>query len=220
MATEEGSGGGGAGAGEKKSSQAPAKPGAGGAGKFLAGLPWRGNFSSGSGSGSSNLGGFRVYVCEHSTDPPEGQVIKTDSTNILIRHLQLNKQRSEGKDADSRTPGENNRGKRKKGRTQCRELPLCAGSGEGCQWQALPLPVQCEESVTQTRDLLVTGDLLPEVWMSTIQQRGLTWVLPLDHQPVKKFLAFHSTHCNHLQWRGYVHFYDKVVYRPKGKRMN
>ncbi|XP_066339948.1 protein LOWER TEMPERATURE 1-like isoform X2 [Miscanthus floridulus] len=112
MATEEGSGGGGAGAGEKKSSQAPAKPGAGGAGKFLAGLPWRGNFSSGSGSGSSNLGGFRVYVCEHSTDPPEGQVIKTDSTNILIRHLQLNKQRSEGKDADSRTPGENNRGKR------------------------------------------------------------------------------------------------------------
>ena len=60
MATEEGSGGGGgggggAGAGEKKSSQAPAKPGAGGAGKFLAGLPSRGNFSSGSGSVSSNL---------------------------------------------------------------------------------------------------------------------------------------------------------------------
>ncbi|CAD6253939.1 unnamed protein product [Miscanthus lutarioriparius] len=139
MATEEGSGGGGggggggAGAGEKKSSQAPAKPGAGGAGKFLAGLPSLGNFSSG--SSSSNLvqtltlktpllyictffarwrgeGGFRVYVCEHSTDPPEGQVIKTDSTNILIRHLQLNKQKSEGKDADSRTPGENNRGKR------------------------------------------------------------------------------------------------------------
>lgn len=54
MATEEGSGGGG-GAGEKKSSQAPAKPGAGGAGKFLAGLPSRGNFSAGSGSGSSNL---------------------------------------------------------------------------------------------------------------------------------------------------------------------
>jgi hypothetical protein len=53
MATEEGSGGGGAGAGEKKSSQVPAKPGAGGAGKFLAGLPSRGNFSSG--SGSSNL---------------------------------------------------------------------------------------------------------------------------------------------------------------------
>ena len=38
-----------------------------------------------------------------------------------------------------------------KGRTQCRELPLCAGSGEGCQWQALPSPVQCEETATRTR---------------------------------------------------------------------
>ena len=41
--------------------------------------------------------------------------------------------------------------------TQCRELPLCAGSGEGCQWQALPSHVQCEETATQTRDLPVTG---------------------------------------------------------------
>ena len=44
-----------------------------------------------------------------------------------------------------------------KGRTQCRELPLYAGSEEGCQWQALPSPVQCEETATQTRDLPVTG---------------------------------------------------------------
>ena len=44
-----------------------------------------------------------------------------------------------------------------KGRTQCRELPLCAGSGEGCQWQALPSPVQCEETATRTWDLPVTG---------------------------------------------------------------
>ena len=43
------------------------------------------------------------------------------------------------------------------GRTQCRELPLCAGSGEGCQWQALPSPVQCEEIATRTRDVPVTG---------------------------------------------------------------
>ena len=43
------------------------------------------------------------------------------------------------------------------GRTQCRELPLCAGSGEGCQWQALPSPVQCEETATRTQDLPVTG---------------------------------------------------------------
>ena len=45
----------------------------------------------------------------------------------------------------------------KKGRTQCKELPLCAGSGEGCQWQALPSPVQCEKTATRTRDLPVTG---------------------------------------------------------------
>jgi hypothetical protein len=47
--------------------------------------------------------------------------------------------------------------KKQKGRTHCRELPLCAGSGEGCQWQALPSPVQCEETATRTRDLPVTG---------------------------------------------------------------
>lgn len=110
MAAEEGSGGG----GEKKSSSALTKSGEGGAAKFLAGMPSRGNFSSS--SVSSNLGGFRVYVCEHSTEPPEGQVIKTDSTNILIRHLQL-KQKGEAKDADSRTPGENTRGKRSAARS-------------------------------------------------------------------------------------------------------
>ena len=50
----------------------------------------------------------------------------------------------------------------KKGRTQCKELPLCAGSGEGCQWQALPSPVQCEKTATRTRDLPVTsGKTLP-----------------------------------------------------------
>ena len=43
------------------------------------------------------------------------------------------------------------------GRTQCRELPLCARSGEGCQWQAIPSPVQCEETATRTQDLPVTG---------------------------------------------------------------
>ena len=30
----------------------------------------------------------------------------------------------------------------------CRELPLCAGSGKGYQWQVLPSPVQCEETMT------------------------------------------------------------------------
>ncbi|XP_066390689.1 protein ACCUMULATION AND REPLICATION OF CHLOROPLASTS 3, chloroplastic-like isoform X3 [Miscanthus floridulus] len=46
-----------------------------------------------------------------------------------------------------------------KGRTQYRELPLCAGSREGCQWQVLPSPVQCEETATRTRDLPVTDGL-------------------------------------------------------------
>ncbi|XP_037430327.1 uncharacterized protein LOC119296012 isoform X1 [Triticum dicoccoides] len=42
----------------------------------------------------------------------EGQVIETDTTNILIRHLQLKKKESEAKDAGSRTPGESGKGKR------------------------------------------------------------------------------------------------------------
>nr|XP_034570160.1 uncharacterized protein LOC117834742 [Setaria viridis]TKW00676.1 hypothetical protein SEVIR_8G127400v2 [Setaria viridis] len=115
-AEEEGSGGGGGcSGGDRKGSPAPTKSAGGGAAKFLAGMPSRGNFSSG--SVSSSLGGFRVYVCEHSTDPPEGQVIQTDSTNILIRHLQLNKQKSDAKDSGSRTPGENTRGKRSAARS-------------------------------------------------------------------------------------------------------
>ena len=44
----------------------------------------------------------------------------------------------------------------KKWHTQCRKLLLCAESREGCQWQALPLPVQCEETATRTRDFPVT----------------------------------------------------------------
>jgi hypothetical protein len=53
MAAEEGSGGGGGcSGGDRKSSPAPTKPGGGGAAKFLAGMPSRGNFSSGSVSSS------------------------------------------------------------------------------------------------------------------------------------------------------------------------
>ena len=37
-------------------------------------------------------------------------------------------------------------------------LQLYAGSGEGCQWQALSSPVQCEKTATRTRDLPITGD--------------------------------------------------------------
>ncbi|KAL6630506.1 hypothetical protein ACP70R_028579 [Stipagrostis hirtigluma subsp. patula] len=108
MAAEGSSGG-----GDRKSSPAT-RPSGSGASKFLTGLPSRGNFAS---SSVSSLGGLRVYVCEHSTDPPEGQVIKTDTTNILIRHLQLNKQKSEVKDAGSRTPGDRSKGKRSAARS-------------------------------------------------------------------------------------------------------
>jgi len=48
------------------------------------------------------------------------------------------------------------------GRTQYRELPLCAESRKGCQWQALPSPVQYEETATLTRDLqVIDGKTLP-----------------------------------------------------------
>ncbi|KAK1645678.1 hypothetical protein QYE76_063483 [Lolium multiflorum] len=173
------SGGGGGGGGRKTPS--PHKARERGAAKFLAGLPSRGNFSSS--SISSNLGGLRVYVCEHDTNPPDkhrnvvdkptkicsvtrhpakakeadvaiwhrpllslkaskevffldsprceypcpfalkdatvrkGQVIETDTTNILIRHLQLKKKESEAKDTGSRTPGESSKGKRSAARS-------------------------------------------------------------------------------------------------------
>ncbi|KAM0852094.1 hypothetical protein ACQ4PT_051994 [Festuca glaucescens] len=113
MAAEGSSGSSGGGGGRKTPS--PHKARERGAAKFLAGLPSRGNFSSS--SISSNLGGLRVYVCEHDTDPPEGQVIETDTTNILIRHLQLKKKESEAKDTGSRTPGESSKGKRSAARS-------------------------------------------------------------------------------------------------------
>lgn len=63
------------------------------ASKFLFNLPSRGLFSST--VSSSNLGGMRVYVCDHDTAPPENQVIKTDQMNILIRSLTLKKQKGD-----------------------------------------------------------------------------------------------------------------------------
>ncbi|KAG8638670.1 hypothetical protein MANES_14G051700v8 [Manihot esculenta] len=43
---------------------------------------------------------MRVYICEHNTSPPEGQQIKTNQTNILIRSLQLKKQKGESSSKD------------------------------------------------------------------------------------------------------------------------
>ncbi|KAG8638671.1 uncharacterized protein LOC110630815 isoform X1 [Manihot esculenta] len=66
--------------------------------KFLSNLPSRGFLSST--VLSSNPGGMRVYICEHNTSPPEGQQIKTNQTNILIRSLQLKKQKGESSSKD------------------------------------------------------------------------------------------------------------------------
>ena len=74
-----------------------------------------------------------------------------------------------------------------KGRTQCRELPLCAGSGEGCQWQALPSPVQYEETATRTRDLPVTGGktlpLAPGPPLAVLRSRWVSTGWPPNSPP-------------------------------------
>uniref|UniRef100_A0A0D9XZ09 DET1- and DDB1-associated protein 1 domain-containing protein n=1 Tax=Leersia perrieri TaxID=77586 RepID=A0A0D9XZ09_9ORYZ len=100
----------GGGGGGRKNSSPAAKPAEARVGSLLAGLPSRGNFVSD--NIASSMGGLQVYVCLHETAPPEGQVIDTDTTNILIRSLQLSKQKSEAKDVGSRTPGESSKGKR------------------------------------------------------------------------------------------------------------
>ncbi|XP_073261154.1 protein LOWER TEMPERATURE 1 isoform X2 [Populus alba] len=86
-----------------------------GASKFLSNLPSLGFLSST--VSSSNPGGMRVYICEHDTSPPgyalriialcsqtlpfpEGQQIKTNQTNILIRSLQLNKHKGDSSSKD------------------------------------------------------------------------------------------------------------------------
>ncbi|THU54205.1 hypothetical protein C4D60_Mb10t22590 [Musa balbisiana] len=91
-----------------------------GASKYLAGLPSRGLFSS---AVLSNPGGIRVYVCDHETAPPEGQVIKTNSTNILIRALQINKQKSDAKDVIAKSAADSNTVKRSAVRTSERRSP-------------------------------------------------------------------------------------------------
>jgi len=57
---------------------------------FLADLPSFGAFSKYTG-GPSQHGCVPRYVCDHNTDPPDGQYIKTDETNILIRSLSKKK---------------------------------------------------------------------------------------------------------------------------------
>ncbi|BBN06787.1 hypothetical protein MPTK1_3g23880 [Marchantia polymorpha subsp. ruderalis] len=83
-----------------------------GASQYLQELPSRGFFSSSQQPASQ--GGLRVYICDHETAPPEEQLIKTDSTNILIRYLTLKKTKVEqsGKDNKRKSPSEDGKGKR------------------------------------------------------------------------------------------------------------
>ncbi|TYH60486.1 hypothetical protein E1A91_D08G287800v1 [Gossypium mustelinum] len=75
-----------------------------GASKFLSDLPSRGHLSST--IISSNLGGMRVYICEHNTSPPEMQHIKTDQQNILIRSLMLNNNKGGSSSKDVKAAAE------------------------------------------------------------------------------------------------------------------
>ncbi|KAI3842459.1 hypothetical protein MKX03_035066 [Papaver bracteatum] len=81
---------------------------------YLTNLPSRGLLSST--VLSSNLGGMRVYICEHDTSPPEDQVIKTNQTNILIRSLTLKNQKNNKPKTpsvkDTKSTTENVKGKR------------------------------------------------------------------------------------------------------------
>jgi hypothetical protein len=71
-----------------------------GAAQYLQNLPSRGFFSQ----PSSTMGAMKVYICQHDTAPPDEQLIKTDSTNILIRALTLKKEkgRTEQKSKDNK----------------------------------------------------------------------------------------------------------------------
>ncbi|XVF08710.1 hypothetical protein REPUB_Repub07fG0027000 [Reevesia pubescens] len=75
-----------------------------GASKFLSNLPSRGHLSST--VISSNLGGMRVYICEHNTSPPENQHIKTNQQNILIRSLMLNNKKGDSSSKDVKAAAE------------------------------------------------------------------------------------------------------------------
>ncbi|KAK6118089.1 hypothetical protein DH2020_048162 [Rehmannia glutinosa] len=79
----------------------------GGASRFLANLPSRGNFSST--VLSTNPKGMRVYMCHHDTSPPVDQVITTNQTNILIRSLMLQKSNSSSKDGKSTAANQSSR---------------------------------------------------------------------------------------------------------------
>ncbi|XP_015577745.1 uncharacterized protein LOC8269244 [Ricinus communis] len=135
-----------------------------GATKFLANLPSRGFLSST--VVSSNLGGMRVYICEHETTPPEGQQIKTNQTNILIRSLQLKKQKgdSSSKDAKGVTAAEGSR-KRASERVQDGRASAKRSNNQTGSRQ------EGSDSCTSDRDLY---SLTVERLRALLKERGLS----------------------------------------------
>lgn len=137
---------------------ASARPAAGasdrtvaGASKYLANLPSHGLFAA----VTSNPGGMRVYVCDHDTSPPDDQVIKTNTTNILIRALQLNKQRSE--EVNAKTAAVSIRGKRSAfrlydGRNPAKRANTGSASGtSGQEGSSIGVPEKALHSLTVER---------------------------------------------------------------------
>ncbi|KAG0583750.1 hypothetical protein M758_3G159700 [Ceratodon purpureus] len=76
-----------------------------GAAAFLSNLPSRGCFSQ---QPTSTSGQLTTYICQHDTAPPEEQLIKTDSTNILIRALTLGKKKGK---VEPKSATKDNKGK-------------------------------------------------------------------------------------------------------------
>ncbi|CAN6338249.1 unnamed protein product [Urochloa humidicola] len=156
----------GSGSGGRKGAS-PAKPAEGRTSSLLAGLPSRGNFTES--DIASSMGGLKVYICLHDTAPPEGQVVKTDTNNILIRALQLNKHKSKAKDVN-KTPGESSRRKRNAarnldGKNPSKRLNIGSSAGSSAHEESSPgfseLTLQ-SFTVEKLRSLLKERGLSPK----------------------------------------------------------
>mmetsp|Transcript_4763 Transcript_4763/g.13238 ORF Transcript_4763/g.13238 Transcript_4763/m.13238 type:complete len:84 (+) Transcript_4763:497-748(+) len=61
------------------------------AGLLLEDLPSRGKIPSSTALRLSFSKTPTTYICDHDTEPPEGQVVQQDHTNVIVRALQLKK---------------------------------------------------------------------------------------------------------------------------------
>ncbi|CAN0905984.1 hypothetical protein LINGRAHAP2_LOCUS23965 [Linum grandiflorum] len=154
-----------------------------GASKFLSNLPSRGLLSST--VLSSNPGGMRVYICEHETLPPEDQLIKTNQTNILIRSLQLKKQKGESgpKDASGSNAAESS-----KKRPSERALDG-RGSAKRNSSQNGPQPAEASGSRTADKELY---SLTVEKLRALLKERGLS---PKGKKVMPIPFLFHVSAC-------------------------